>query len=72
MDLLMKQLGKAMEGTKYLGRSMMLKAHLWNKEKTKTFGDIDIEKFWGQSMLQPLNSYRFMKDVSFVMLTDTG
>lgn len=35
---------------------MMLK-HIFEMGKTKTFGDIDIErKFWGQSSLQPLNS----------------
>ena len=52
---------------------MMLKSTFFEMGKTKTFGDIDIESFGGQSRCCCPQFYRFMKDgKSFVMLTDTG
>lgn len=47
--------------------------HIFGREKTLTFGDIDIESFGVSHDAVDPQFYRFMKDgKSFVMLTDTG
>ncbi|MGT2887643.1 MBL fold metallo-hydrolase [Streptococcus didelphis] len=56
-----------------LGKIDVCQKHIFERDKTMTFGDIDIESFGVSHDAEDPQFYRFMKDQkSFVMLTDTG
>lgn len=64
---------KIIDDRNMIGKLDMTQKHIFERGKTKTFGDIDIESFGVSHDAADPQFYRFMKDdKSFVMLTDTG
>ncbi|MGT2933310.1 MBL fold metallo-hydrolase [Streptococcus catagoni] len=56
-----------------IGKIDSSQKHIFERDKTLTFGDLDIESFGVSHDAVDPQFYRFMKDKkSFVMLTDTG
>lgn len=64
---------KIIDDRNMIGKLDVTQKHIFERGKTKTFGDIDIESFGVSHDAADPQFYRFMKDdKSFVMLTDTG
>lgn len=64
---------KIMDERNMIGKLDAAQKHVFERGKTMTFGDIDIESFGVSHDAVDPQFYRFMKDdKSFVMLTDTG
>lgn len=62
-----------MDDRNMLGKIDVSQKHIFERDKMRTFGDIDIESFGVSHDACDPQFYRFMKDnKSFVMLTDTG
>jgi phosphoribosyl 1,2-cyclic phosphodiesterase len=64
---------KIMDERNMIGKLDVAQKHVFERGKTLTFGDVDIESFGVSHDAIDPQFYRFMKDdKSFVMLTDTG